>query len=525
MAKLSVLTWIGNAAARLFGNQGAITAQAHQADCSRQTVYDHATKVQQAVADAQLPGPSRPALLQENARLREENRQLWESLDALISFGDARQQQFATAGSARGLSLSQIVALLTIVLGGARCPSRAKVGRWVQASSQRAGRLLTVLDRACQALVLALCLDEIFLRRQPLLMGVEPHSMAWVLGLRAADRTGETWANALAAWPQMNYAIVDAGTGLQRGLKLTVEQRQQAPAAVPLETNLDNFHIQQEGYKALRRQWQETEKLWQEAECAARAVAKKKQQGQDARGAAAQATAAWQRAEKAYGEAERREGALQRVARALAWFRADGQVNDREAARQQIEAAVRELPGARWAKFCRMALDPRALTFLDRLKGQLQEAEPRPEVREAVLKLWQARQPWWAGPAGGKRVERDAVLVAVRTMVCQQLADDWQASYLRVSTVLRRTVRASSVVECMNSVVRMHQGRHRGLSQGLIDLKRLYWNCRAFAEGKRKEQCPYEHLGLRLPTYDWWELLQMSPDELEQKLSSKDVAA
>jgi hypothetical protein len=525
VAKLSVLTWIGNAAATLFGNHGAITAQAHQADCSRQTVYDHALKVQAAVADAQLPGPSRDDLLQENARLREENRQLWECLDVMISFGDTVQQQFATAGSAMGLSLSQIVALLTIVLGGARCPSRAQVGRWVQASSQRAGRLLNVCDRACQALVLALCLDEIFLRRQPLLMGVEPHSMAWVLGLRAADRTGETWANALAAWPQMNYAIVDAGTGLQRGLKLTLEQRQQAKSSVPLATNLDNFHIQQEGYKAMRRQWQETEKQWQEAERAERALATKKQQGQDARGVAAQATAAWQRAEKAYWEAERREAALQRVAAALRLFRVDGQVNDREAARRQIEAAVQELPGARWAKFCRMALDPRALTFLDRLQGPLQEAEPRPAVREAVLSLWQARHPWWAGQAGSRRVQRDAVLVAVRTLVCQKVANDWQASYLRVSAVLRRTVRASSVVECMNSVVRMHQGRHRGLSQGLIDLKRLYWNCREFAEGKRKEQCPYEHLGLRLPTYDWWELLQMSPDELEQKLSSTKLAA
>ena len=70
-----------------------------------------------------------------------------------------------------------------------------------------------------------------------------------------------------------------------------------------------------------------------------------------------------------------------------------------------------------------------------------------------------------------------------------------------------------------------HQERHRSLRQGLIDLKRLYWNCRALAEGKRKERCPYEHLGLRLPTCDWWELLQMSPDELEQKLSSTKLAA
>ena len=77
---------------------------------------------------------------------------------------------------------------------------------------------------------------------------------------------------------------------------------------------------------------------------------------------------------------------------------------------------------------------------------------------------------------------------------------------------------ASSAVEGVNSVVRMHQGRHRHVSQEMLDLKRLYWHCRVFREGKRKGRSPYELLGLKLPTSDWWHLLQMDPQELEQKL-------
>ena len=73
----------------------------------------------------------------------------------------------------------------------------------------------------------------------------------------------------------------------------------------------------------------------------------------------------------------------------------------------------------------------------------------------------------------------------------------------------RRTVRASSAVECMNSVLRMHQSRHKTVTQGLLDLKRLYWNGRAFREGKRRGRCPYEHLGLKLPSYRFWDLLGM----------------
>jgi hypothetical protein len=66
----------------------------------------------------------------------------------------------------------------------------------------------------------------------------------------------------------------------------------------------------------------------------------------------------------------------------------------------------------------------------------------------------------------------------------------------------------------------MHQARHRQLTQPLLDLTRLYGNGRAFVSGRRRRRCPYEHLGLVLPSYDPWTLLQMDPGELEQQLST-----
>ena len=59
--------------------------------------------------------------------------------------------------------------------------------------------------------------------------------------------------------------------------------------------------------------------------------------------------------------------------------------------------------------------------------------------------------------------------------------------------------------------------------QGMLDLKRLYWNCRTFTHGKRRGAYPYHLLELGLPTDDWWDLLQMDPEELEQKLSTQEV--
>ena len=94
-----------------------------------------------------------------------------------------------------------------------------------------------------------------------------------------------------------------------------------------------------------------------------------------------------------------------------------------------------------------------------------------------------------------------------------------RASYERVAAVLGDTVRASSAVECMNSVLRMQQSRHRRMTQPMLDLKRLYWNCRPFRSGPRKDACPYRALGLELPTYDFWELLHADPVRLTQQLS------
>ena len=99
------------------------------------------------------------------------------------------------------------------------------------------------------------------------------------------------------------------------------------------------------------------------------------------------------------------------------------------------------------------------------------------------------------------------------------------AAVAQVRNVLRQAWRASSLVECLNSVARMQQSRHRRMTPGLLALKRLYWNCRTFRTGRRRKQTPYGLLGVQLPTTDWWELLRLSPEQLRQQLSAPGVAA
>jgi hypothetical protein len=531
VARLSLFTRIGNAAAVLFGAHGDVSEQARAVGCSRQTVYGHAELVQRAVVDAQLPGPSRPQLLEEVAQLREENRQLWDWLEQTIDCPQDKQQEFTVTACAMGLSLSQALVLLAIFLPADRLPSRATVGRWVNHSARRAGRILGVLDKAARSLVLVLCLDEIFFRRKPVLMAVEPHSLAWVLGQRALDRSGETWAKALAAWPLLQDVAADGGTGIERGLQLARSQRpasaQEAAngkQVVPIHARLDVFHIRRDGARALRRQWSRAEASWDEAVQIERAKGRFDRQGTDKRKfSKKKVQKAWAKAVALFEQVCRQEKAWERAVSALQVFRPDGQLNERNWAQAELACAAKELSGSAWGKVRRQLLDERALTFVDRLQEELAAAEPDARRRQALVKLWQWRREARKAQAEGQGSAVAEVGELLVEVVKMRLGEKWKESYRQVSAVLKGVVRASSAVECVNSLVRMHQARHRNLSQELLDLKRLYWNCRTFVEGKRKKHCPYELLGLKLPGYDPWVLLQMAPVRLEQLLSSSGL--
>jgi hypothetical protein len=415
---------------------------------------------------------------------------------------------------------------LALLLPPALGPDHATVRRWVHQEAVKAGALLKRLDRACKTLVTVACLDEIFFRRQPVLVAVEPQSMAWVLGQRARDRSGPTWAAALRDWPALRAVVADGGTGLHAGLSLVQQQRQKS-AQAPLEVGLDVFHTQREAQRLLRTIWSRTEGLWIKAEAAGRQVSQDKQQGTGAQRAAALAHQAWQRAIAAFHHAEAVQTAWQEITAALQVFHPDGRLNERSEAESRIAQAIPRLNGVDWSKVIRTLRDPRSMMFLDRLHRRLGVAEPDAQRRAALVRLWWLRRQRPRGKSGFAAGGSTHVAYLVQMQVCAHLGSGWAEAYRRVSQVLWSTVRASSAVECMNSVIRMHQARHRSLTQPLLDLKRLYWNCREFEDGKRRGRCPYAHLGLELPTYDLWELLQRSPEDLKrpEEVSTTELAA
>jgi hypothetical protein len=342
--------------------------------------------------------------------------------------------------------------------------------------------------------------------------------MAAVFCVNTADRKAETWKTQLDPFSRLEFAVSDAAKGIAAAVEQVAEGRRGDASAPALGHGLDVFHTAKEAHTVLARQWRQAESVWIEAETADAQVDRAQEQGLDARGPAGPARAAWRKATAARERVERLEAAWRRARAALELFRPDGRLNDRASAGAEIAAAVAELPGAEWKTVRNFLLDRRSLGFLDRMHQRLATAEPRPQWREAMA--WR----WW------RRHRRPTPTANPLTALMHEVArqrprtGEERASYDRVAAVLKGTVRASSAVECMNSVLRMQQSRHRRMTQPMLDLKRLYWNSHPFRSGPRKDACPYQSLGLGLPTFDFWELLQAKPAELTQELSTQGNA-
>src|ERR671930_2240210 len=265
MLTRAVEEWIGNAAAVVSGVWGAVTQRSEHSGYSRTAIYTHAQRVVQAVTSEQATGLSYEDLWAEHERLRAENEALWQAWSETEDLRESKQRELASAGSAMGLSLTPMVILLAIVWPSRLVPSRATVGRWVQQSAQHSRGILEVLDRACQRWVLVLCLDEIFCHREPILMGIEPLSLAWLAGQRGPDRRGKSWGEVIEAWPHLEHVIADGGQGLERGVQLANEARSEAPepasnAPATITMGLDVFHTEREVERVLQRLWNRVER-------------------------------------------------------------------------------------------------------------------------------------------------------------------------------------------------------------------------------------------------------------------------
>lgn len=515
---------IANAAAVLHGPHGEVTQRASQLGLSRQALYRDTDAVLQTLSGHDTQRQVQQ-LRDQADTLRCRVAQLQDLLADAFLLDEDRLAAFASTAQAEGVSLPVCRRLLVVLMNKPvadkpakerQPPSVAQLGRTTQEAGRRCAALLAVLDEFSRPRVEQAAADEIFFGKQPCLMVVEQHSLCWVSGRLAASRSGAEWAKEFRHLPQLRQTTQDGGSGLAKGLDI-VNQARQENNQIPVAAQDDHFHVLREGTRVLRKMQGKVSKLMDKAEEVDRKMKSKAWHTGDGRGKGA-AVQAWRRAERALDAWSAAEKAWSEVAEALQLFTTQGSLNTAEQARALLAAALPRLSDAAWSKVRRSLQRPQLLTFLDAAhQGVAKLALPAEVVAAAVRVEGLRRRPELLRGEGVSSGALRGVLLAAG-LVLSLSGEVGSKAVVGVRGVLRGVWRASSLVECINSVARMQQSRHRKMTQGLLDLKRLYWNCREFRTGHRRRKSPYELQGLELPTREWWELLRWTPEQLRQQL-------
>jgi hypothetical protein len=504
------------------GQHGAVSRLAHQRGVFRQTLYREAHAVQNAL-DPDRQAAALAPWQQQIASLKAQVQELRQHLHDTVRLDDDKQAEFAATGQALGVALSASRALLRVLLGPA-APSVATLGRLTKKAGQQAHAALEVLGEYARPKARQVAADEIFVGARPVLMTVEQHSLCWLGGRLADSREGKEWAAEFEQLPNAEQLTRDGGKGLRHGLALVNAQRQ-SEGKPPVADQQDHFHLLRRLRKGLRSVQAKALAAFRKAEKAQEELRRDRRRGKLPGGRYTVVTKCWRQAEQAFDRWSAQEQTLVRLRAGLRPFTPEGMLNTPADAEAQVRAALEELTGPEWGRWKRRLIGPETFTFLRRLHEQLAALPLPAELRAAALRVeGLRRQPEGLRDEGPSAGALRGVLLAWGLML--SLSGEAGARALSlVRGVLSGAWRSSSLVEGLNSVLRMQQRRQKRMTQGLLDLKRLCWNAHVFVAGKRKGKSPYERLGVRLPEGGWWELLKKSPEQLRRELSALNRAA
>ena len=211
----------------------------------------------------------------------------------------------------------------------------------------------------------------------------------------------------------------------------------------------------------MRKTWGLATRALERADMAQKGLDRLGRQGRSRQGHGSVTNRLWRQAERAWDQATAAETAWKQGRSAFEFFTPEGRLNDRAQAEAVVASSLPHLGGTAWAKTRRLLLRRESFTFLDQAQGRLAGLGLDPDVLSALLDLeGLRRQPWRLSAA-------TRAWALVRTVQLTKASPGWREESRRVGAVLRGAWRASSLVECVNSVARMQQARHRKMTQGL----------------------------------------------------------
>jgi hypothetical protein len=496
-----------------FGDDyGTVSRLAEEFGTSRQFIYEIAARVKEALEWQPAGRREGNHRHDEVARLKDRICKLEADCEQLtgqlaLERAKARQDRFRLLLELALCPVSEdkIARCLEAAFG---CDGQVSVG-WVNSQLQKAGTAALAVMRkpALRESVREAALDELFRHRQPILCVIDPQTLLATLPQAAENRKGETWQAVLEQYPNLELAVSDQASGLRKGINACGRE---------IAHQYDLFHFKREIGRWLRAQEARCYELMEQVEQAHRLI-----------------------------EAPRLLSSA-RVQARVEHRQKVAILDQRLLAFDWIELIVRYLYQSLTAYDARRrAIRTRAGadTIIDEVVGLLNEVEvintkplrsmieeARPglltflTVLEEKLRRIEVR---WRYVTGCRLAVFNAIACAWHYRADAHLSQDRQRAYLRalcglghwsrrienfsevqrqVNEALDQVVRASSAVECFNSLLRPYVSVKKHLSQGFLALIALYHNMRPLKQ--RGNKTPLQLAGVDLGDDDWVRLIE-----------------
>jgi len=503
---------------------GVVTDLANTYHTNRQRVYDILDRVLGAF-HPKPPGPApnsgeatekRNAELEaENAGLRARNQELEAKQANSVEVTLQRVRDLSLTLAVLPVSYRDVRDVVGLAYGEKYAPSEATLCRMVQYYGVIAGLIL--LDDEVTWKFLSACIDEIFFHGTPILAVVDPDSMAVGACERSQDRTGESWHAVLSHFPNLDYIISDQAKGIARGIHLTAG----VPGTIQHQSDLYHFLIVVSRttrrletclgklLKAEEQVWQD----WIQGHVYVKTVEKM------------EATVVRQ-----LEFMEQYYQALELLDFAFSPMTSDHTVNTRERGRQillDVMQRLKSLPELGLDDLIKILekRGPGCLVFLDQLQRELsvipvelggdvvlptnggEDSQFAAEqIRELAIEEVCLEHAMADDPSDEVFYAYRALWGKVRSL--KKLVPVFRQVVSRVRRILYHPKRASSLVECYNSILRPIQQVKKQVTQEFLWLKALHHNMKTFKQGRRKGKSPFQLLGVDFGNENWIGLME-----------------
>ncbi len=360
--------------------------------------------------------------------------------------------------------------------------------------------------------------DELFAKGRPILVTVEPQSSALLCIELAETRQWKDWK---AHWECLEdngyhaiYLVCDGGQALSKAQKEALKEIFRQPDTYHAIAHVLGGYVkrlERYAYTAIAQEYAAEKKIKLASTTTTRKTCR------------ADYTKARNRAAKKIELYEDYAYLYRCLVEELRLFDETGQLRNRQEAEGNMEAAL-ELLDTLGVGYISDAVQkvrhtlPDLLRYFEVAASVVVQLEGLPIEQEALQTLCLAHQ-WQKGLMNAKTSKARQYCAAQERwyldVVADTLHEDYDPLKEQVYRMLDQIVQSSSLVECLNSIIRPYLNTTRNhVTQEFLNLVMFYHNHRRYKAGKRQGKTPMEILTGTPQEKDWIDLLF---EEIEQK--------